>query len=267
MVADRVEGVALVTGGGRGVGAAIARELAAAGARVGVMAATPSEVGAVAREVGGLALVADVRDEQAVTTAVERVESELGPIALLVNNAGAGGTQCASWECEPADWWRVFEVNVLGAFLTTRAVVPAMIARGGGRVVSVGSGAWYSAPRGVTLLGSCYGASKAALGRFTELLAAEAEPYGVRTFVISPGYVRSRLTGGFPESSPWVSADSAARLVRVLASGRADRLSGRYIHAEHDDVEDLIRRADEVTTADLNAVRLRRLASTEVGTS
>jgi len=267
MVGDRLDGVALVTGGGRGVGAAIARELAAAGARVAVMAATAAEVEAVAGEVGGLALATDVRDEAAVGAGVERVESELGPISLLVNNAGAGGTPCASWEFEPADWWRVFEVNVLGAFLTTRAVVPRMIERGAGRVVSVGSGAWYSASHGVTLLGSCYGASKAALGRFTELLAAEAEPYGVRAFVISPGYVRSRLTHGFPAASPWVSPESAARLVRVLASGRADRLSGRYIHAEHDDVEELIRRADEIRTADLNAVRLRRWANTEVGTS
>jgi 3-oxoacyl-[acyl-carrier protein] reductase len=258
MERDRLEGVALVTGGGRGIGATIARELAAAGARVAVMAPTAPDIEEVAREVGGFALVADVRDESDVEECVERVESEAGPITLLVNNAGTGGGQCRSWEFEPRDWWRVFEVNVLGAFLATRAVLPRMINRGGGRVVSVGSGAWYSAASGVSPLGSCYGASKAALGRFTELLAAEAAPYGVRAFVISPGYVRSRLTEAFPPSSPWVSPESAARLVRVLASGRADRLSGRYIHAEHDDIEDLIRRADEITGSDLNAVRLRR---------
>jgi 3-oxoacyl-[acyl-carrier protein] reductase len=258
MPLDHLRGAALVTGGGRGIGAAIARELAAAGARVAVMARTVSEVEAVARDMGGFAVAADACDAAQVTAGVERVESEVGEISLLVNNAGVGGRACPSWEFEPRDWWRVMEVNVLGAFLATRAVLPRMIERGGGRVVSVGSGAWHSVPSGVSPLGSCYGASKAAMGRFTELLAAEAAPYGVCAFVISPGYVRSKMTEGFPGGSPWTPPERAARLVRVLASGRADALSGRYIHAEHDDIEDLIRRADEVTGADLNAVRLRR---------
>jgi 3-oxoacyl-[acyl-carrier protein] reductase len=255
---DRVEGVALVTGGGRGIGAAIAHELAAAGARVALMARTSSQVESVARDVGGLALVADVRDEGQVRAGLDRAEAELGGVTLLVNNAGAGGAPQPSWEFEPREWWRVFEVNVLGAFLATRAVLPRMIARGGGRVVSVGSGAGYGAPRGVLPLGSCYGASKAALGRFTELLAAEAAPHGVSAFVVSPGYVRSEMTETFPPGSPWTSPARTARLVRVLASGRADALSGRYIHTEHDDIEDLIRRADEIRAADLQAVRLRK---------
>jgi NAD(P)-dependent dehydrogenase (short-subunit alcohol dehydrogenase family) len=255
---DRLDGVALVTGGGRGIGAAIARELAAAGARVALMSRTASQVEAVAREVDGLALVGDVRDESQVRSGIDRVESEIGGVTLLVNNAGAGGRQEPSWEVEPREWWRVFEVNVLGAFLATRAILPRMIARGGGRVVSVGSGAGYGAPRGVLPLGSCYGASKAALGRFTELLAAEAAPHGVRAFVVSPGYVRSEMTQGFPGGSPWTPADRTARLVRVLASGRADALSGRYVHTEHDDIEALIRRAAEIQAADLQAVRMRK---------
>jgi len=255
---DRVEGVALVTGGGRGIGAAIARELAAAGARVAVIARTPAQVETVARDVRGLALVGDVCDAARVEEGVEQVESALGPVTLLVNNAGAGGSARPSWECDPEEWWRVFEVNVRGAFLATRAVLPRMINRGQGRVVSIGSGAGYGAVRGVLPLGSCYGASKAALGRFTELLAVEAAPHGVSAFVVSPGYVRSELTESFPASSAWTSPDRTARLVRVLASGRADRLSGRYIHSEHDDVEDLIRRADEIAAKDLNSVRLRR---------
>lgn len=256
---DRLDGVvALVTGGGRGIGAAIARELAAAGARVAVMAQTSAQVEAVSREIGGLALVADVCDDVRVRACVERVEAEAGPITLLVNNAATGAGPRRSWEFEPREWWRVLEVNVLGAFVTTRAVLTRMIDRRAGRVVSVGSGAAYSAARGVSPLGSCYGASKAALGRFTELLAAEAAAYGVNAFVVNPGYVRSELTKALPGESPWTSPERTARVIRVLASGRADALSGRCVHVEHDDIEDLIRRADDITSSDLNAVRLRR---------
>ena len=78
-------------------------------------------------------------------------------------------------------------------------------------------------------------------------------------FVFSPGLVRTEMTeDAFPENAPWTPPELAPRLVRELASGRADRLSGRYIHAEHDDVDDLIRRADEIVDGDLNAIRLRR---------
>jgi hypothetical protein len=77
-------------------------------------------------------------------------------------------------------------------------------------------------------------------------------------FTISPGLVRTEMTESLGDRAPWTPPELAPRLVRVLASGRADRLSGRYIHAEHDDIEELIRRADEVSERDLNAIRLRR---------
>ena len=77
-------------------------------------------------------------------------------------------------------------------------------------------------------------------------------------FTISPGLVKTDMTESFGEDAPWTPPELAPRLVRVLASGRADALSGRYIHAEHDDIEDLIRRADEIVENDLNAIRLQR---------
>ena len=81
----------------------------------------------------------------------------------------------------------------------------------------------------------------------------------MRVFLISPGLVRTAMTEpAFGDDAPWTPPELAPRLVRVLASGRADALAGRYLHAEHDDVEDLIRRADEVVAEDLNAIRLRR---------
>ena len=107
-------------------------------------------------------------------------------------------------------------------------------------------------------LGTSYGASKAALGRFSETLAAALGALGVRVFLISPGLVRTDMTDAFGDAAPWTPPELAPRLVRVLASGRADALAGRYIHAEHDDIDDLIRRADEVVADDLNAIRLRR---------
>jgi 3-oxoacyl-[acyl-carrier protein] reductase len=258
--ADRLEGVALVTGGGRGIGASIARELADAGMRIAVTGRTASEIDAVAEETGGLALPGDVASAEDVERWVETTERELGPIELLVCNAGMGGSGKSFLDESPEEWWRVFEVNVLGAYLCCHSVAARMAERGRGRIVSTGSGGSYlpiSNPR--VGLGTPYGASKAALGRFTETLAATLGPLGILVFLISPGLVRTAMTDpSFPDNAPWTPPELAPQLVRVLASGRADALAGRYIHAEHDDIEDLIRRADEIVERDLNAIRLQR---------
>ena len=254
MPRDRLEGVALVTGGGRGIGAGIARELADAGMRVAVTGRTAEQVEAVAAELDGLALVGDVSRAEDVQTWVRRVESELGPVELLAANAGIGNPEGASWEMRVADWWHVLEVNVLGVHLSCRAVIPGMLARGSGRIVITGSGAAYLP--GISR--TPYATSKAAVCRYGETLALELSGR-IPVFFISPGLVRTELTGGsFADDAPWTPPELAPRLVRVLASGRADALAGRYLHAEHDDVEDLIRRADALIEDDLNAIRLRR---------
>ena len=259
-VSDTLSGVALVTGGGRGIGASIARELAGAGMRVAVTGRTAEQVELVAREVGGLALTGDVSQRDDVEEWVRRVGDELGPIDLLVNNAGIESAQGPLWEQDPDDWWHVLEVNVLGVMLCCRAVLPEMVSRGAGRIVNIGSGGSYlPVQAGSIALGTAYGPSKAAVGRLGELLAAQVWDLGVRVFVISPGLVRTSMTKrAFGDDAPWTPPELAPRLVRVLASGRADALAGRYLHAEHDDVEDLIRRADEIVAGDLNAIRLRR---------
>ena len=251
---DRLEGVALVTGGGRGIGERIARELADAGMRVAVSARTSEQVEEVAREIGGLSVVADVSRREDVERMVAEVERELGPVDLLVANAGIAHWGDEAWKADPDDWWRVFEINVLGAFLCWRAVVPGMIERGRGRIVNTGSGSGYLPGQRTT----AYGGSKAALYRAAEGLALQLEPHGIAVFTISPGLVKTDMTGRFSDDMPWTPPELAPRLVRVLASGRADKLSGRYIHAEHDDIEDLIRRADEIVENDLNAIRLQR---------
>jgi 3-oxoacyl-[acyl-carrier protein] reductase len=252
---DRLDGkVALVTGGGRGVGASIARELAAAGAKVAVSARTREQVEEVAREIGGVALVADVSKLEDVEQMVSVVKAELGPIDFVSANAGMSMRESAAWERDPDEWWQIFEVNVLGVFLTCRAVIPGMIERGRGRIVITGSGAAYLPGSSNT----AYTASKAAVCRFGEVLAGQAKPHGIAVFVISPGLVRTEMTSGFSDDAPWTPPELAPQLVRVLASGRADALAGRYLHAEHDDIEELISRADEIEQQDLNAIRLRR---------
>jgi 3-oxoacyl-[acyl-carrier protein] reductase len=253
--ADRLDGqVALVTGGGRGIGAGIARELADAGARVAVAARTRAQVEHVAREIGGVPLEVDVSDRASVDAMAIQAESELGPIDLLVANAGIGGPDGPTWEIDPNEWWRVLEVNVFGVHLCCSAVIPDMLERGAGRIVITGSGAAYLPGA----RGTSYATSKAGVCRYGETLANELEGR-IPVFFFSPGLVKTEMTGdNFPDDAPWTPPELAPRLVRVLASGRADALAGRYLHAEHDDVEDLIRRADELSEQDLNAIRLRR---------
>jgi 3-oxoacyl-[acyl-carrier protein] reductase len=245
--------VALVTGGGRGIGANIARELAAGGARVAVAARTRKQVEEVARELDGVALEVDVSDRAAVERMVETTERDLGPIDLLVANAGRNAPEQQAWEIEPEEWWNVLKVNVFGVYLCCRAVIPGMLARGRGRIVITGSGAAYLPGSS----GTAYAASKAAVWRFGNVLAEQLEGR-VPVLVFSPGLVRTEMTKRAPADAPWTPPELAPRLVRVLASGRADALAGRYLHAEHDDIEDLIRRADEIRANDLNAIRLQR---------
>jgi 3-oxoacyl-[acyl-carrier protein] reductase len=245
--------VGLVTGGGRGIGRNVAVELAAAGMQIAVSARSNAEIEEVAGEMGGRAIPCDVSDREQVEHLVAETEKELGPIDLLVSNAGITTEEGAAWELDPDEWWRVFEVNVLGVYLTCRAVIPGMLARGKGRIVNVASGAAYLPGSKST----AYSASKAAVHRFSETLANQLEGR-VPVFSISPGLVRTRMTESFGDSAPWTPPELAPRLVRALASGRLDGLAGRYLHAEHDDVDDVASRIDQIVSDDLNAIRLRR---------
>ena len=217
-------------------------------------ARTRSQVEEVVAEIGGLALELDVTDRAAVERAVGETERELGPLDLLCANAGVGGPDGSTWEVDPDTWWQTLEVNVLGVHLCCRAVIPGMLERGKGRIVITGSGAAYLPGASSTP----YPSSKAAVCRYGETLANELAGR-IPVFFFSPGLVKTEITGGnFSDDAPWTPPELAPQLVRVLASGRADALVGRYIHAEHDDIEDLIRRADEIKENDLNAIRLRR---------
>jgi 3-oxoacyl-[acyl-carrier protein] reductase len=241
--------LALVTGGGRGIGANIARRLAEDGWDVIVAARTLEQVEAVADEVNGRAVALDVTDREA----VERVVADAGPVELLVANAGIANRGDATWEIDTDDWWRTFEVNVLGVHLCCRAVIPGMLERRTGRIVITGSGAAYLPGQRST----AYPASKAAVCRYGESLAGELEGR-IPVFFFSPGLVRTDMTSWAPDDAPWTPPDLAPRLVAALATGRYDALAGRYLHAEHDDLDDLLSRIDDVRSQDLNAIRLQR---------
>jgi NAD(P)-dependent dehydrogenase (short-subunit alcohol dehydrogenase family) len=242
-------GTALVTGGGRGIGAGIAREHAADGWSVVVAARSRDEIDSVAEEIDGRAIELDVSDREA----VERAVADVGDIELLVANAGVAGPDGATWEIDPADWWHVQEINVLGVHLCCRTVIPGMLERSSGRIVITASGAAYLPGSSST----AYPTSKAAVARYGETLANELRGR-IPVFFFSPGLVKTAMTGHWGDDLPWTPPELAPQLVRVLASGRADALAGRYIHAEHDDIEDLIVRADEIVANDLNAIRLQR---------
>ena len=243
---------ALVTGGGRGIGAAIAQALAGDGWDVVVGARSRAQVEAVAGEIGGEWVEVDVADRGS----VERSIAEAGEVDLLVANAGIseGHERRPSWEIDPDEWWHVYEVNVLGVHLCCRAVIPGMLERGRGRIMITGSGAAYL-PGGDR---TAYPPSKAAVCRYGEMLANELAGR-IPVFFFSPGLVQTELTlGAFPGDAPWTPPELAPELVRRLATGRYDDLAGRYLHAEHDNVDKLLDRIDEVRERDLNAIRLRR---------
>jgi NAD(P)-dependent dehydrogenase (short-subunit alcohol dehydrogenase family) len=243
--------IALVTGAGRGIGANVARRLAGDGWDVVVAARTMSQVEDVASEIHGHAFELDVTDREA----VERAVAQAGPIDLLVANAGIGNQDGATWEIDPETWWRTFEVNVMGVHLCCRAVIPGMLERGSGRIVITGSGAAYLPPSASSR--TAYPASKAAVCRYGETLAAELAGR-IPVFFFSPGLVRTDMTASGPDDAPWTPPELAPRLVAALATGRYDALAGRYLHAEHDDLDDLLTRIDQVREQDLNAIRLRR---------
>jgi NAD(P)-dependent dehydrogenase (short-subunit alcohol dehydrogenase family) len=264
---------ALVTGGGRGLGRTMARHLAAAGAAVAIVARSRDAVEEAAAEVeraGGraLPLVADVTDADALDRALGAAERALGPLDLLVNNAGHAIDPGPVWEADPEDWWQVFDVNVRGAFLGMRAALARMVPRRRGRVINVSSRSGNVAPA----FASAYATSKAALTRLTEIVAAEARPHGVHVFAIEPGTVLTPMTRRLVESDagrrwlPWylaifdegrdAPAEDGARLVVRLAAGSADALAGRFI-SRADDLDALVRDADAVAREERLVLRLR----------
>ncbi len=265
--------VALVTGGGRGIGRTCARALSRIGPSVAVAARSKGELERTVAFIeadGGRAIfeVADVADPADVGRMVERVEAGLGPIDLLVNNAGMFGPGERFAETDPALWWRTLEVNLRGSMLCTRAVLPGMLARGRGRVINISSGQGNRAEP----MRSAYTVSKTALTRFTESLAADHSDSGVTFFALAPGPTptalmldarRRRIAAGeavgadpLPAEVPDVPLEHPAiAIVLAIAAGKADGLSGRLLTAG-DDLEAMIARAEDIRRRSAYVLRL-----------
>jgi NAD(P)-dependent dehydrogenase (short-subunit alcohol dehydrogenase family) len=180
---------ALVTGGGRGIGRAIAERLAAAGARVVVTGRTQAEIDEVARSIAGLALRADLGDRSDIARLLQEIERSVGRVDVLVNNAGVA--ESAPFERTSDEIWdRALSVNVTSAFLLCRALIPPMVAAGWGRVVNIASNA------GLTgyAYTAAYCASKHAVVGLTRAIAVETAKSQVTVNAVCPGWVRTRMT-------------------------------------------------------------------------
>ncbi|WP_235912418.1 SDR family NAD(P)-dependent oxidoreductase [Ruania zhangjianzhongii] len=238
---------ALVTGASRGIGAALARSLAAAGLDVALLARDADRLTGVAAEVEAagrraVALAADVTDRVAVEAAVNEAEFALGSIDLLVNNAGLVDTEVPLWEADPEEFARVLTTNVYGPFLLARAVVPGMLARGGGRVVDLSSG---SGTRDSPVMPG-YNTSKTALFRIGGGLHAAGFDRGLRAFEVAPGVVATDMSTGMAmhaDRTDWTPPEAVGELVAAIAAGDLDPLSGCYLRAGTDTLAALRERA------------------------
>jgi len=228
---------ALVTGSTRGIGLALARALAAAGARVAVNGRTAAAVGDVVAGIeGAVAAPFDVTDEEQVTRAV----AALGPVEILVNNTGMT-LRTPLVDLDPADWRRMLDVNLTSAFLVSRAVAPGMIERGRGKIVNVCS-LMSELARPTT---GAYAATKGALKMLTRSMCAEWAPHGIQANGIAPGYVRTDLTAPLqadPDFDAWLRArvpagrwgepDELGGAVVFLASPASDFVNGQLLFVD-----------------------------------
>jgi NAD(P)-dependent dehydrogenase (short-subunit alcohol dehydrogenase family) len=212
---------AIVTGGGRGIGAAVARALTARGVAVTVFARTGSELAAVAGSgAAALAVAGDVSREADVARLLAEHERALGPCELLVNGAGIlvrGPVEALA----PEAWRRTLEINLTGAFLCARAVVPGMKARRRGRIVNLAS---ISATLG-TPEASAYNASKWGLVGLTKCLAEELRGHGVQALSVSPGSTDTAMLRQTP-FPPDMSAEEVARVVVFAALDAPAAMTG-----------------------------------------
>ena len=278
---DLTEQVALITGGSRGLGRAFAQALLTAGARVAITGRTAPELHETAAQLSSaanqvLAIPADTTDPKGAPQVVTTVEQRLGPITLLINNAGQYRAFGPIGVVDPNAWWNEVEVNLRGPFLYANAVLPGMRARHKGRIINLASMAGMQAIPAL----SAYGISKTAIIRFSEGLALDTVEDGIQVFAIHPGTVRTPMNDyvcdspevakSAPGLQQWFQnlyaqgldtpIERPVHLVLRLAAGEADALSGRYISVE-DDLDALVKECAGESTADERMLRVNGVAA------
>ncbi len=217
--------VALVTGGSRGIGRQIATTVAANGGRVAVGDLTPPDIP------GVLPLALDVTDESSVDEAFRTVERELGPVELLVLNAGVFVVEAFD-ETTFASWRRTMSVNLDGAFLCSRRAIPSMRAAGFGRIVAVGSSAGKT---GGAKAVAAYAASKAGIMALAKSLASEYAREGIRANAVAPALIDTPMIAAMPDMRDQVpigrlgTPADVADVVAFLLSDHADYITGEVI--------------------------------------
>jgi 2-dehydro-3-deoxy-L-rhamnonate dehydrogenase (NAD+) len=226
----RLDGkVVVVTGGGQGIGEAICRRLHSAGAKIAVFDMAPENAQRVAKELHGYAAIGNITNETDVIRCVAEIEKQLGPIDIVVNNAGITGKAGKVWELEASVMTQVLDVNVTGPFMLCKAVLPGMVERKYGRIINIAS---VAGKEGNPTMGP-YSASKAAIIALTKSMAKEVVGLGDITInAISPAVIHTPILDGLPKATVdyMVSKipmgrvgkpDEVASLVHFLASAEA----------------------------------------------
>jgi short-subunit dehydrogenase len=210
--------VVMITGASSGIGGALAIELAKRGARLGLVARRADALTEIADRIkaaGSQALVlpADVRDAASLRKAAAELQSGIGPIDVLIANAGVGPTRDGS-DLDAAEVSNVININVIGATNSVAAVIPEMVARGQGHLVAISSLAGY---RGLPK-SAAYCASKAAVSAFFESLRLDLEPKGIAVTIIHPGFIKTPLTAGREAQMPFLMEldDAVQKIVRAI---------------------------------------------------
>ncbi len=230
--------VAVVTGGSRGIGRAVAESLAAGGAKVAVVARSVERAAAVAAELPGSghqAFACDVADAEAVGALVSAVESELGSLDILVNNAGITEDNLLM-RIRDEDWDRVLDTNLKGAFLTTRAVSRGMMRRRHGRIINISSVVGLTGNKGQVN----YAASKAGLIGMTKAVAKELASRNILCNAVAPGFIETDMTAAMTEAAQGAlmgeiplgrlgTPNDIGAVVRFLAGPGAAYITGQVI--------------------------------------
>ncbi|MGA2838176.1 MAG: SDR family oxidoreductase [Acidimicrobiales bacterium] len=220
LLTDRV---AVVTGGGAGIGRGIARGLAAFGASVAIWERDPGTAASAADEVGGLAVTTDVREPAEVDAALARTVAGLGPVSILVNNAG-GVFKSALVDTTENGWDALYRANLRSVLLCTQRVARSMVAEGtGGSIVNITSIEGVRAAPGF----AAYAAAKAGVISLTRTAALELAPYGIRVNALAPDFT---VTEGLLAVAPPGAEEQFGRVVVPMGRvGRVDEMAGAAV--------------------------------------